>query len=173
MTNYFELLNLEPSFDLDPAALEKAYFAEQRKYHPDRFATKPPTEKHAAMQRSVDINNAYNTLKDPLKRAQYLLGLQGIVVGTDKDTVKPSHVLLTEVMEWREEGVSTDELENLCKESVERIAKHTITSAWNEMAQETLRLGYIVKTIEDIRHMSPRRMTGSGSDNPDPATSAG
>lgn len=172
MMNYFELLGLNPSFMLDLAALEKTYFAEQRKYHPDRFATKPPVEKHAAMQRSVDINNAYNTLKDPLRRAQYLLSLQGIIVGTDKDTVKPTHALLTEVMEWREEGAPKEMLEKLREESVEMIAKHTINSAWDAMAQETLRLGYVMKIIDDIK-MSPRRMTGSGSDTPDPATSAG
>ncbi len=151
MKNYFELLGLSAAFDLDPAALEKAYFTEQRKYHPDRFATKPSAEKHAAMQRSVDINNAYNTLKDPLKRAQYLLGLHGIVVGTDKDTIKPSHALLTEVMEWREVEIPKQKLEELRNDSVEQIAKHTINSAWNDMAQEALRLGYIIKTLEDSK----------------------
>ncbi len=149
--NYFELLNISPAFTLDLSQLEKAYFAEQRKYHPDRFATKPPTEKHVAIQRSVDINNAYNMLKDPLKRAQYLLKTQGITVGTDKDTVKPSHALLMEVMEWREDGISADILKKMHEESVEMIAKHYITSAWNDMAQETLRLGYIVKTLEDSK----------------------
>ncbi|MFO0389027.1 MAG: Fe-S protein assembly co-chaperone HscB [Alphaproteobacteria bacterium] len=149
--NYFELLNITPAFDIDLGTLEKAYFTEQRKYHPDRFAIKPVAEKHAAMQRSVDINNAYNTLKDPLKRAQYLLSLNGIIVGTDKDTVKPSQHLLIEVMGWREECIAAEKLENLRKESIEMIAKHTITSAWEAIAQETLRLGYIVKTLEDAK----------------------
>lgn len=144
--NYFELLNTNSAFEVDLAALEKAYFAVQRQYHPDRFAGKAEAERMTAMQRSVDANDAYNTLKDPLKRARYLLKLQDILVGTDQDTVKPSQALLMEVMEWREEGID----EALQADSIALISKHYSKQDWQAMAQETLRLGYINKTLQDM-----------------------
>ncbi len=74
-----------------------------------------------------------------------------LAYGLDKDTIKPSHALLTEVMEWREVEIPKQKLEELRNDSVEQIAKHTINSAWNDMAQEALRLGYIIKTLEDSK----------------------
>jgi molecular chaperone HscB len=147
---HFSLLNLSPAFDLDLTQLESAYFAAQRQYHPDRFTGKPEQEKLAAAQRSADINHAYKTLKEPLMRAQYLLKLQGVIVGTDHDTVKPSHALLTEVMEWREEGIEAAKLKEIQQQSIAKIAGHSKTAAWNLMAEETLRLGYIEKTLSEI-----------------------
>lgn len=145
--NYFTFLNVPESFEIDLKALEKNYFSAQRQYHPDRFVGKPDSERLVAAQRSADINAAYKTLKEPLSRAQYLLKLQGVVVGTEKDTVKPSHALLTEVMEWREEGISTEKLHEIMEQSVAAIAKHYTNGAWEPMAQETLRLGYVLKTL--------------------------
>ena len=153
--DYFSLLNIPEAFTLDLTALEAAYFREQRLYHPDRFSGKPAEERAGAMQRSVDINNAYKALKHPRARAQYLLTLQGLMVGTEKDTLKPSHALLSEVMEWREaleEGKNIKEL--LLKkreESLQHIANHYKNAAWEPMAQETLRLGYIEKTLTELK----------------------
>lgn len=144
--DYFALLGVAPDYTIDLAELEKAYFAAQKLYHPDRFAGKSDAEKHTAAQRSVDINNAYKTLKNPLLRARYLLKEQGIIVGTDKDTVKPPQELLMEVMEWREEG-NLDVRSQV--ESIQRITKLYDKGDWQSMAEETLRLGYIVKTLEE------------------------
>jgi len=148
MGNYFQLLNLEPVFELDLAALESAYFNAQRQFHPDRFISKSSTERAAAMQRSIDVNQAYNTLKNPLSRAQYLLQFQGIKVGTEKDNIKPSQALLTEVMEWREQETPPD-LAQVEQESVDSIASLYKKQDWQTMALETLRLGYIIKTRAD------------------------
>jgi molecular chaperone HscB len=150
MTNYFQLLNIPESFALNLTTLEQNYFTAQRKYHPDRFVGKPDSERLAAAQHSADINTAYKTLKAPLSRAQYLLKLQGVVVGTEKDTVRPSQDLLTEVMEWRENEIPVEKLQKIREESVAAIGKHYTNNAWDAMAQETLRLGYIVKTLNEI-----------------------
>ncbi len=143
--DYFSLLGLSVVFDLDLATLEAAYFTQQRLYHPDRFVGKTPAERQAALLQSVDINQAYDTLKNPLKRAQYLLHLQGIEVGTDKDTIKPSQALLMEIMELREEGVSKEVQQRMMAESIAKITAHFAASAFAEMAHETLRLGYLIK----------------------------
>ncbi|MDE3060186.1 MAG: Fe-S protein assembly co-chaperone HscB [Pseudomonadota bacterium] len=142
--HYFTLLNLPPTFDLDLSALESAYFTAQRQYHPDRFVGKPPSERTAALQHSADINKAYDTLKDPLKRAQYLLHLQGIAVGTEADSVKPSQEILVEAMELREEPPPKEKLEKMIAASIAAIGNHYQAKAFPQMAQETLRLGYLV-----------------------------
>lgn len=149
MTDYFQLLGQQPSFALDMKVLESAYFSEQRKYHPDRYIGKTDAERIKAAQLSVDINKAYQTLKAPLKRAQYLLHLNGIEVGTDKDTVKPSQELLMEIMELRENPPDTKKLAQMMDESINRIGNYYETSDMQAMAQETLRLGYLQKTLDD------------------------
>lgn len=150
MTSHFSLLNISPTFDIDITMLESEYFKAQRQYHPDRFVGKSPEEKMAALQKSIDINEAYGTLKNPLRRAQYLLQLQGIIVGTDADNIKPSHELLAEIIELREqlaENKSVDQLGNLYANSLMDISRYYASEAWKEMAQETLRLGYLVKML--------------------------
>ncbi|MDP3531742.1 MAG: Fe-S protein assembly co-chaperone HscB [Alphaproteobacteria bacterium] len=72
--DYFELLHLPRSFDIDLDALEKAYITHQQKYHPDTQQGINACEKLKLMQQSVLINEAYQILKDPLKRAAYMLG---------------------------------------------------------------------------------------------------
>lgn len=145
MKNYFELLGLSPAFELDLSSLEAAYFTAQRQFHPDRFVGKPAVERAQAMQRSADINNAYETLKNPLKRAQYLLHLKGITVGTETGGVKPTQAVLMEAMELREEPKTKDVLQQMINESITRIAAHYRQSDFDAMAQETLRLGYLMK----------------------------
>ena len=75
---YFELFGLPRHLQLDTAALEKAFYAQSRKLHPDRFAAKPQAEQDAALAASSDLNDAYRTLKDSVGRTQYLLGLEGV-----------------------------------------------------------------------------------------------
>jgi len=155
LPDYFALLGLSAIFDIDPQALETAYFSQQRLYHPDRFVGTAPAERQAALQRSGDINNAYQTLKNPLSRAQYLLHLQGIAVGTEADSIKPSQALLMETMEWREtidgtqgaEEMATldNTLETMITQSHATIANAFSASQWERMAHETLRLGYLTK----------------------------
>ena len=163
---YFTLLDVLPAFDLDLAGLEANYFREQRNNHPDRFVGKPDAVRVAAAQRSADINLAYDNLKDPLKRARYLLLLQGIFIGTDKDNVKPSSDLLTEVMELQEElaGLDNmndlyeflDELEKMREKLLNFIGAAYTKGQWDRMSQLVLKLGYVQKTIEDVKKKKSR-----------------
>jgi|CXWL01.1.fsa_nt_gi molecular chaperone HscB len=148
----FEIFSITPVFDIDITRLEAEYFKAQRQYHPDRFVGKPAGERNQALQKSMDINHAYETLKNPLTRAQHLLQLQGIIVGTDADTIKPSNALLMEVIELREqleEGKKLEQISELHKNSLLDISKYYANKEWQKIAQETLRLGYIVKMVED------------------------
>jgi len=100
--DHFTRLGLSASFDLDPALLEKHYFGFQRRLHPDRFATRSPKEKALSQQQAVSLNEAYETLKEPLRRAAYLLKLAGRSVEIEQATTISDPELLMEAMEMRE-----------------------------------------------------------------------
>ncbi len=77
-TDYFSLFSLPQHLHLDLAALEKTFYAQSRKLHPDRFASQPLEAQQDALAASSQLNDAYRTLRDPILRTEYLLSLQGI-----------------------------------------------------------------------------------------------
>jgi molecular chaperone HscB len=99
--NHFELLGLPPRFALDAPGLEQAYRQLQSQVHPDRFAASGDAERRLAMQWATRANEAYRTLRDPVARARYLLGLKGFDTGEDTNTAMPADFLMQQ-MEWRE-----------------------------------------------------------------------
>jgi molecular chaperone HscB len=76
--NYFTQFDLPLHLHIDLPALEKSFYAQSRKLHPDRFAAKPQSEQDAALAASSALNDAYRTLRDPILRTEYLLFLEGI-----------------------------------------------------------------------------------------------
>ncbi|MBI0327934.1 Fe-S protein assembly co-chaperone HscB [Burkholderia plantarii] len=99
--SYFELFHLPAQFALDADALDAAYRAVQSQVHPDRFAAAGDAQKRIAMQWATRANEAYQTLRDPLKRAIYLLSLRGVDVGAESNTAMEPAFLMQQ-MEWRE-----------------------------------------------------------------------
>jgi len=87
--NYFELFGLPPRYRFDGETLERAYRALQSQVHPDRFAGGTDAERRSALQSSARVNEAYRALKDPVLRAQHMLGLQGIDALAETDTALP------------------------------------------------------------------------------------
>jgi len=76
--DYFTFFGLPPKLDLDVAALEKNFYELSRKLHPDLNARAGTQEQEWSMEQSSLLNDAYRTLKDPIKRTQYLLHLEGV-----------------------------------------------------------------------------------------------
>lgn len=101
MQNHFELFQLPQRFAIDLDALNSAYHEVQGRVHPDKFAHAPGTEKRVAMQWATRANEAYQTLKSPLKRATYLCQLHGVDLQTESNTAMPRDFLIQQ-MEWRE-----------------------------------------------------------------------
>ncbi len=101
MKNHFTLFKLSPVFNIDTVALEKNYRTIQSASHPDRFVSATPAEKLQSMQLATLANEAYQTLKNPASRAQYLLSLQGIDATDEANTSMPADFLMQQ-MEWRE-----------------------------------------------------------------------
>ena len=105
--NDFELFELPQRFALDRAQLDERWKSLQREAHPDRFAAEGAAAQRVAMQWSVRINEAYQRLKDPLKRAAYLCELRGAAVNAESNTAMPPAFLMQQ-MAWREALEDTD-----------------------------------------------------------------
>jgi len=99
--NDFVLFGLPERFAQDRAAIDSRWKELQREAHPDRFAAQGAAAQRVAMQWSVRINEAYQRLKDPLRRASLLCELRGAPIDAERNTAMPSEFLI-EQMEWRE-----------------------------------------------------------------------
>ncbi|KAG2178092.1 hypothetical protein INT43_003345 [Umbelopsis isabellina] len=130
--NFFETLQAglgenasEPIYDVDVKKLRLIFLRKQQQVHPDSYAQKSTEEYQLAQNQSSFLNKAYNTLKEPLARAQYMLALNGIEVSESESLEDPE--LLMEVMEVREqmEDCETEEdIEKLRLDNEEKI-EHT------------------------------------------------
>ena len=99
--NYFELFGLKPDFEIDMAALHGVQQRLQASCHPDRHIGGSAADRRAAVQMAALINQAYMTLRDPVKRARYLLQLGGARLPEDSETTSDATFLM-EQMEIRE-----------------------------------------------------------------------
>jgi molecular chaperone HscB len=97
--DHFAVLGLPPGYAIDVVAAEEAYKRLSRQLHPDRFARADARARRASLERTVQLNDAWRTLRDPVRRAEYLIARAGVKVGTD--AVPPA--FLMEIMELREE----------------------------------------------------------------------
>jgi molecular chaperone HscB len=97
----FELLEVEARFDLDLAFLERRHRDLSRVLHPDRYAGRPAGERQQALGRAIEVNEAFRTLRDPVRRAQALLARHGRHAD-EADQPRADPALLMEVMERRE-----------------------------------------------------------------------
>lgn len=115
----FTLFGLSPGFELDRQQLDERWKQLQRQAHPDRFSTQGAAAQRVAMQWSVRINEAYQRLKDPLKRAAYWCERAGVPVNAQNNTAMPAEFLMQQ-MAWREsleETTAEPELEALLEET--------------------------------------------------------
>ena len=101
MQNHFDLFQLPQRFAIDERALESAYREVQSRVHPDKFVGAGDTEKRVAMQWATRANEAYQTLRNPFKRAAYLCELNGVDLQIESNTAMPRAFLMQQ-MEWRE-----------------------------------------------------------------------
>lgn len=99
--NHFTLFGLPERFAIDAGALDRAYRDVQSQVHPDRFAGQGATEQRVALQWATRANEAYGTLRDPLKRAVYLCVLHGQDPTDERNTSMPQAFLLQQLA-WRE-----------------------------------------------------------------------
>ena len=97
----FELFNLPLQFAQDRSQIDARWKDLQREAHPDKFANQGSAAQRVAMQWSVRINEAYQRLKDPMRRAAYLCELGGAPIQAENNTAMPADFLMQQ-MSWRE-----------------------------------------------------------------------
>jgi molecular chaperone HscB len=124
---YFSVFGLKPLLNIDLSALETEFHRLSRQVHPDRFARASEQEKEWSLADTALLNDAYRTLKEPLRRTEYLLKLEGAEIGEEfagKDKANPSRVpadLLEEVFEL---NMQLDEMRMARKMGEEDAALH-------------------------------------------------
>jgi molecular chaperone HscB len=111
----FELFGIPRRHAIDRAALDASWRVLQGEVHPDRFAIEGAAAQRVAMQWAVRVNEAYQRLKDPLRRAAYLCELAGARIDAENNTAMPAAFLMQQ-MAWREaldDAATTDQVQAL------------------------------------------------------------
>lgn len=161
-SNDFEIFDLSPRFELDRATLDERWKSLQREVHPDRHAASDAQTQRQAMQWSVRINEAYQRLKDPLKRAAYLCEMNGAPVQAENNTAMPAEFLMQQ-MQWREDledASKLDDLERMADEVAatrRTLLKDLATTAdteknWPAVAQQVRALMFIERFASDVEN---------------------
>lgn len=101
VVNFFQLFDLDVEFDIDLNELSTIYQTLQKTAHPDRFAHASSQEQLLAAKKSTLINDAYQALKNPLQRAQYILELRGVETPSEQASFGDVSFLMRQ-MELRE-----------------------------------------------------------------------
>jgi molecular chaperone HscB len=129
-TCHFALFDLQPAFDLDLDQLAVRYRELARETHPDRFADASAREQRQALERAAQLNDAYQTLKSPSRRAHYLLGLRGESVPLEATVQDPEFLL--QQMQLREE---LEELQDSADLDGVAVFKRRLKAAQAELEQ--------------------------------------
>lgn len=96
--DYFALFQLPRAFDVDFDTLTARYRRLQQQAHPDRFRSAGERERRLAVQYSALVNEAFETLRTPVKRAQYLLRLAGVDASFENTTFNDPAFLMEQMM---------------------------------------------------------------------------
>ena len=158
--DHFSRLGLPVSYDVPADHLDRQYFGLQRRMHPDRFASRSPREKALSQAQATALNDAYETLRDPVKRAIYLLDHLG------HDEAKADAALLMEQMELREALAEAGDLsrvtallaqaEGLVGQCRQELAVAFDRCDFAAAARVVVRLKFLTKLAEDAKSRKSR-----------------
>ena len=160
--NDFELFGLPPRHRQDRDEVDAHWRSLQAEVHPDRFAARGAAAQRVAMQWSVRVNEAYQRLKDPLRRAAYLCELHCAAIDSHSNTAMPTDFLIQQ-MTWREaldEASGAAEVEGLASEVAARrqalMAQLTRTldeqRNYAEAARQVRALMFVERFQGDVDH---------------------
>ena len=160
MTDPFEVLGVEPRFDLDMRAIEQRHRDLSRTLHPDRYAGAPAAERRLALGRAIEVNDAFRVLRDPIRRAEALLRRAGTVPGEEGEQ-KVSPALLMEMMEAREElsdAAKKKDLAHVAKLGEAMRAREqkmlaAVGNAFAAMARDPDRVGAVLPLLGELRYI--------------------
>ncbi|MEZ8688809.1 co-chaperone HscB [Vibrio splendidus] len=167
--NHFELFGLPLQFQLDGSLLSSQFRDLQRQFHPDKFAIASERDRLLAVQKAAQINDAYQVLKNPISRAEYLLVQHGEDIRGEQQTMQDP-MFLMEQMELREElediadsSYPEDALfafegkvSKMYKQQLSAIQQELESEAWLEAADRVRKLKFIAKLKNEIELVEDR-----------------
>ncbi len=182
--NYYEFFGIDRKLLLDHGALQKRFYELSRIWHPDRFSRKGANEQAEALEATAVLNDGYRTLRDPVRRAEYLLTEEGFPIAEQRSKDVPPE-LLEEVFEL---NMSLEELKSGAesarielqsardnfvglREGIDReleglFRRYDASDAESETAKQALhevrgvlnRRRYVENLLRDVdRHLSPEQ----------------
>lgn len=159
--NYFEIFSLPVDFIMNDDQLEARYLEFQKQFHPDSLIGKDVNNQFSFLSNSVLVNQAYQILKDPLKRAIYLLKLKGIDIDSENSAPKTNQEILADILELREKisGLLSPSDKEQIRKSVAWELKILLTEFKNEIdnlnyqaaAQKLIKAKYLDKVLIDLK----------------------
>jgi molecular chaperone HscB len=150
--NYFQIFSIKPFEDTSTAALNNKLFELQKQFHPDQFVTKNKQEQELTAVYSTKINEAYQTLKDPVKTIEYFLRIHNYEL-TDKKNLIPQEYMLNIYSHAETLSETTDEEE--IKQIVAWLKaeqKQLISLAINEI--NSLNLANALTSLAKIKYLN-------------------
>lgn len=164
--DYFTLFGLPVHYDVDGSLLLSRYQELQRQFHPDRFATQPERERLLAVQQAATVNDAYQSLKHPLKRAEYMLLLHGFDLGNEQHTMRDTAFLM-EQLELREQldAIShqanpdaalvdfADQLTAMTRQRTAQMQSELAQAFWSAAADTVRKLRFLDKLQQQVEQL--------------------
>ena len=161
--NHFELFGLPSQFQLDGSLLSSQFRELQKRFHPDNFATGSERDRLMAVQKAAQINDAYQVLKNPISRAEYILAEQGVEIRGEQQTMQDP-MFLMEQMELREEleeiADKSDpesalfdfdsKVSKMYKQHLASVEQELDDGLWAEAADRVRKLKFIAKLKNEI-----------------------
>ncbi len=161
--NHFELFGLPSQFQLDGSLLSYKFRELQKRFHPDNFATASERDRLMSVQKAAQINDAYQVLKHPISRAEYILAEQGMEIRGEQQTMQDP-MFLMEQMELREElediADSSDpesalfdfdsKVSKMYKQHLASVEQELNDGLWAEAADRVRKLKFIAKLKNEI-----------------------
>ena len=167
-TCHFALFDLQPAFAIDLDQLAARYRELARETHPDRFADAQPREQRQALERAAQLNDAYQTLRSPSRRALYLLGLRGELLPLEA-TVQDPEFLLRQMMlrEELEELQDSADLAGVAAfkrrlKTAQAELEQAFSACWDEPAEREQavrlmrRMQFLDKLALEVRELEER-----------------
>ena len=173
-TDYFAYLGIPRAYHVDAEKLSEVLRDKSRKFHPDRFARAEPRERTHSLQHTTLLNDAVRTLRDPQRRAEYLLGLYGLRAGrNDRERAKMEPSFLMEMMEVREsladaksakDPSALEKISASAKTEHERLLREADSkfSTWEQAPDNRRPLEDVVGLLDKIRYYEQILAEASG-----------
>ncbi|MGK2888927.1 MAG: co-chaperone HscB [Candidatus Malihini olakiniferum] len=164
--NYFTLFGLPIHYDVNGSLLLSRYQELQRQFHPDRCATHSGRERLLALQQAAMVNDAYQSLKHPLKRAEYMLSLHGLDLGNEQRMMRDTTFLI-EQLELREQLAAishqsdaetaltafASRLTSMIRQRTVQMQSELAQASWSAAADTVCKLRFLDKLQQQVEQL--------------------